>query len=67
MISYTIGARDDATFLEEAIGSRVALTSAGPRREETIVCDATILERWPGGRIERSLAARKRVAHRSLA
>ena len=51
-------AREYVSFLEQRIGAAVGLVSTGPRREETIVCDSAILERWLGGRLDRVLAAR---------
>ncbi|MCM2270907.1 MAG: adenylosuccinate synthase [Thermoanaerobaculia bacterium] len=51
-------ARRYVEFLERAIGSQVALISTGPRREETIVRDATALTGWLGDRMADVLAAR---------
>jgi adenylosuccinate synthase len=51
-------ARDYVSFLEEQIGSRVALISTGPRREETILREGTPLTHWLGDRRDAVLAQR---------
>jgi adenylosuccinate synthase len=42
-------ARDYLAWLQDLTGSEVSLVSTGPRREETIVVEASCLTRWfPG-------------------
>jgi len=51
-------ARAYIDFLEEQVGSRVALLSTGPRREETIVAPDGPLVDWLGARLDKVLAQR---------
>jgi len=51
-------ARDYVAFIEQRVGSQVALISTGPRREETILRQPTLLTRWLGDRLERVLEQR---------
>jgi len=51
-------ARDYVAFLEQQVGSKVALISTGPRREETIVCPDSPLVGWLGDRLATVLTQR---------
>ncbi len=44
-----VNAQQYVRFIEEEVGAEISLVSTGPKREETIMMDDSLLESWTGG------------------